>query len=63
MKTTTIVMMRRIARLAVSCGATLLLETQSHAAQNGTVVGWGDQEIPFVQPGTRFTARSGDDGR
>ena len=56
MKTTTIVMTRVIAALAVSCGAIPWLETQSQAAQTGTVVGWGSQVIPFVEPGTRFTA-------
>lgn len=40
-----------VALLATLLSSQVLLP----AAQKGTVVSWGDQVLPYVLPGTRFT--------
>jgi hypothetical protein len=46
-------------RFLLAFGATLNSLVSPHvmagSSQPGTVVGWGLQAVPYVQPGTRFT--------
>src|SRR5262249_19098226 len=42
--------------LVAKCGLALMLGIQAHAGQQGTLVAWGGQAIPFVKAGTRFKA-------
>jgi hypothetical protein len=42
--------------LAVVCAAALAGEAQARAGRAGVVTAWGMDDIPLVQPGTRFKA-------
>ena len=42
--------------LAVVCAALLAGEAQARAGQAGVVTAWGVDDIPLVEPGTRFKA-------
>ena len=49
-----------IVNLAMACGAAFLVLHAAKAAQTGSVVAWGNQVLPFVQPGPRDQAGTGD---
>ena len=42
--------------LTAVCAAPLAGEAQARAGQAGVVTAWGMDDIPLVQPGTRFKA-------
>src|SRR5438034_6755486 len=52
----TIMTTSRILPIATCAVGILALVTAVRAAQLGSVVGWGSQVTPLVEPGTRFKA-------
>ncbi len=48
-------MKRILPVLAAFLGALVSSQVSLPASQPGTVVAWGDEALPYVQPGTRFT--------
>src|SRR6266542_1600481 len=45
-----------VIELLLLCGPAFLVAHPTHAAQTGSVVAWGNQVLPMIEPGTRYSA-------
>src|SRR5689334_20135656 len=52
-------MKARVVGWLLACGTAFFAAHVANAAQTGSVVVWGNQVLPVVQPGTRYIALAG----